>query len=83
MLPFMKPKSKVAGIAVEYRKPDEGKEPESQDNQALEAAADDIMSAISRGDKKALASAIASAFQICESMPHEENQENVEPEGQE
>lgn len=54
-----------------YRAPD-SQEPKSDDSEGLEAAASDILDAITAGDKKRLASAIKAAFEICDSLPHEE-----------
>lgn len=80
MLPFLKPKQKSMGISmpVEYRKPDMKDQESDGSGEALEAAAKDLMSAISKNDHKAVASAIRAAFDILESQPHEENMEGHE-----
>ncbi len=74
MLPFLK-KKPVAGLIVHTRTPDE--KPESQEddeNQAVEAAASDVLAAIEAKDVRALASALRAAFEICDSYPHEEGE---------
>lgn len=69
---MFKQKRKETGLIVETRKPDA--EPEADDSSAaLEAAADDILSAISANDRKGLGSALRAAFQILESEPQEDN----------
>lgn len=73
MLPFIKKQRQSAGVAVEYRKPDESDKPESQDD-GLEMAADDMLKAHSSGDKKALAAALRAAFEILDSQPHVEGE---------
>lgn len=74
MLPFLKPKT-VAGLIISHRKPDESKEqeemPETGD-EGLVSAAEDIIRAYETKDAKKLAEAFKAAFQICDSMPHEE-----------
>ena len=82
-LPFLKPQRRETGLIVETRKPDgieeqgmEGEDP------ALEAAAEDILRAITAKDAKHLALAMKAAFDIMESSPHEEAGEE-EPESKE
>lgn len=72
MLPWMKngPKQS-AGIAMQVRKPDEGKETPNEDPAVL-AAAEDILRAIDSKDAKHLAQALRAAFQILDSEPDEE-----------
>ena len=70
LLPFLKNKRKETGVIVQERSPDSPEAP--SDESGLEAAASDIMAAISAGDAKALAGAIKAAFEICDSQPHEE-----------
>lgn len=77
LLPFLKNKRKETGVIVQQRSPDMP-EQESDDN-GLEAAAQDILSAISSNDSKALAMAIKAAFEICDSEPHVEG-EHIEQE---
>ncbi len=76
MLPFLKNKKRDAGISMTYRKRDEEPNERQQDevHPAVMAAAEDIMRAISQNDVKHLALAIQSAFQILDSMPHEEGE---------
>lgn len=75
MLPFLKPKS-VSGLIVQKRKSDGSQEmpqdPQEQDSSGLEACAEDMIRAFHTKDAKALASAFQSAFEICDSQPHEE-----------
>lgn len=79
-LPFLtnKKNSGIAATIIQNRKPDGGFDPkdESQDSDSagLEAAAQDILNAIKSGDAKALASAIKSAFEICDASPHVEGE---------
>lgn len=77
-LPFLRKKQNAA-VIISHRKPDakeEGAAPDPEDNQALEACAQDIMRAISQNDHKHLALALKAAFDVMESEPHEENDEN-------
>lgn len=75
MLPFLKKQRPVAGIVIETRKPDEGKEPEAAgDESGLESAAHDLLMAIEAKDVKAMAAAMKAAFEIMESQPHEEGE---------
>lgn len=77
MLPFLKKsKTQSAGISMEYRKPDEDQKSSTDmlDDSALEACADDLMRAVSSGDKKSAARALRAAFQILDSEPHEEGE---------
>lgn len=70
MLPFLKPKM-MTGLIVSKRKPDgQGVEvSHSEDNadSALEAAAEDILRAITDKDGKHLCLALRAAFQILDS----------------
>lgn len=74
MLPFNKNKSgQIAGIIMKTRSPDE--DTESNDNSAaIDACAKDLIQGISQNDAKKVAEALKSAFQILESMPHEEGE---------
>ena len=74
MLPFLKPKA-VAGLIISHRKPDGSKEEshtEGNENEALEACAEDLIRAIHAKDAKSAAAAFKAAFEVCESYPHEE-----------
>lgn len=71
LLPFLKNKHKKdASVIVQERAPDSPEEP--SENEGLEAAAQDILSAISSNDAKSLAMALRAAFEICDSLPHVE-----------
>lgn len=75
-LPFMiKKKDAAPSVHTEHRIPDQ--EP-SGEEAGLEACANDILQAIESKDAKRLASAIKSAFELCDSYPHEEGP-HVEP----
>ncbi len=70
MLPFLKTNKKAsasAPIESVQREPDEEKEYDS-----LHSAAEDLMHAMGSKDIGAIADALRSAFEICESYPHEE-----------
>jgi CHASE3 domain sensor protein len=73
MLPFLKKKSMDAGLIVQNRAPDQQPQ-ENEEDQGLMSAASDIMSAIESKDHKRLAAAIKAAFEICDSMPHDESE---------
>lgn len=82
MLPFLKKKDTpgAAGVIIKRRQPDE--KPEGEDSQddkdaAIHAASQDLISAIQSNDVKGVSEAIRSAFEILDSMPHEEG-EHVE-----
>lgn len=85
-LPFLKPKaSSVAGIIISHRKPDDESQaaPEpGDDTAALEACAEDLLRALASKDAKMVADALKSAYEICDSMPHEDP-EQVQPSGDE
>ena len=78
-LPFLKKKNQDSGIAIKYRAPDEKpqEEPE-EDTDGLEACAMDIIRAIHEDNPKALAGAFRAAFEILESTPHDEYQDEEE-----
>lgn len=68
-LPFLKPKT-VAGLIISQRKPDGGKEEmhdEGDENQGLEAAAEDLLRAITSKDPKHLALALQNFMDISSS----------------
>lgn len=74
-LPFMRKKNEsgLAGVTVKYRSPDDKTPQDSdKDNSAMEAAASDLLRAFEQKDVKHIALALHSAFQIYDSMPHEE-----------
>lgn len=71
-LPFLKKPKSSAGIAMEYRKPDEKPEHDASDESGLEMAAEDLIRAHANNDKKAVAAALRAAFQILDSEPHVE-----------
>jgi hypothetical protein len=84
VLPFLAKKRQV-GVIVESRKPDgdvKEQSQESEENQGLEACAQDLLSAIERKDARALANAIKAAFEICESYPHEEGEHSEDYDAQ-
>ena len=71
MLPFLKKeRPNSAGMSMEYRKPDEGKE--EDEGSAIDACSKDILRAISSNDYKQLSAALKAAFDIMDSLPHEE-----------
>lgn len=77
MLPFLEPKKMTSVIIARRGKPDLETAPEvdmSQDKMdpAMKAAAEDVMRAIEGKSVHDLARALQSAFEICDSMPHEE-----------
>lgn len=73
MLPFLK-KSKEAGasgpVETIEREPDDGSSFDSMD-----AAAQDLIDAVHSKDVKSVASALRSAFELCEEQPHSEGPE--------
>lgn len=87
MLPFLQPK-KIATMMVASKKPDgsiEQEGPADEPNHALLAAAEDLISAVHMKDAKAVAEAIESAFEICDSNDDNEgggdSSHLFEPEG--
>lgn len=83
MLPFLKSKKDVAspGLIVKHRVPDEKPQEDQDDPSAAhEAVGQAIIDAIAAGDAKAVASAIQDAFQLADSMPHEEGPHTNESE---
>lgn len=70
MLPFLKLKQEGSSSApVEHvrREPDD-----ESDYDMLESAAEDLISAVHSKNVKAVCSALRAAFEMCESEPHEE-----------
>lgn len=87
-LPFLRRKQTgIAGPLTEYRKPDpEGEghhDKEDNDNEGLHACARDIISCIESKDEAGLAAALKSAFELCDSEPHEEGPHTNEQESEE
>lgn len=80
MLPFLKSRRQSAGIATDYRKPDDTAEPKDDGMAGVEAACEDFFKAYETRDKVAGAKALKAAFEILDSMPHEEgpNEEETE-----
>jgi hypothetical protein len=85
MLPFLKKKeAPVAGIVIKTRTPDEkpAEEMSEVDDQmmAVESCAQELIRAVHARDAKAVAMALIDAFDILESLPHDEAKEDqVEP----
>jgi len=78
MLPFLKKRqeAQISGLQIKNREPDEKPEQDQDDSSAaIEACAAALISAIHSHDAKGVAEAMKDAFEILESMPHEE----VEP----
>jgi hypothetical protein len=70
MIPYLKrTKEAAASGPVESikRESDDG-----EDYDVLESAAEDLINAVHAKDVKAAAAAIRAAFDLCDSMPHEE-----------
>ncbi len=77
-LPFLKPKS-VAGLIISQRKPDGSKEEqhsEENENEGLEAAAEDVLRAISGKDPKHLALALQNFVDISSSGSESSEESN-------
>lgn len=74
MLPYLKKakESQTSGLIVQQRTPDETSEP--KDTTGIEACADELIRAVHSKDSKAVASALKDAFDILDSMPHEEGE---------
>lgn len=73
MLPFLQ-KKKQTGVQVIERAPDE--KDESDQGDGLKACAQDIIRALEQKDAAHLAEALRSAFQILDSEPHEEEEDD-------
>lgn len=75
MLPFLKKRDApgVAGVIIKHREPDEKPDSEEDDKDAaIHACSRDLIQAIQRNDVKGVSEAIRSAFEILDSMPHQE-----------
>lgn len=81
-IPFLKNKQGAAQsiMTTKVRTPDAPETQEDESNQGLLAAARDLITACQAGDEKGVAQALQSAFDICESQPHEEGDHFNEPE---
>jgi soluble cytochrome b562 len=72
MLPFLRKQQEgAASLPVEH----EMRESDDGEFNELHGAMDELMSAMKSGDTKGAAEAFKSAFEICESYPHEEYEE--------
>lgn len=79
MLPFIKRKeASVAGLIIKNRAPDEKPAEDQSDDPAaaIESCAEELIRAVHARDVKAVSAAIKDAFDILESMPHDENENN-------
>lgn len=81
MLPFLKrnQKSMSSGVIVQNRAPDakpEGQEPEASDTDAIMDCAKDLITAVHAHDAKGVAEAMKAAFDILETLPHDEVEHN-------
>ena len=76
MLPFMKKKQEVGGSGVIIKTRPSDKPDENQDDSSagIEACAKDLIDAVHARDIQGAASAIKAAFEILDSMPHEEGE---------
>ena len=72
MLPFLKKNQEASVYLEEEHKKRESDE--ESDYDMLESAAEDLLSAIQSRDIKAIASALKAAFEMCDSQPHEEGE---------
>ena len=82
MLPFLK-KNRQPGISYEYRKPDTDptQEPASEKDetdQALEACAKDLLTAIDSRNIGAIAEVLRCAHDLCQSMSSDEETESTD-----
>lgn len=77
MLPMFDHK-KTVSLIMQKRKGETGFTSEPNEIQApnshegLEAAAEDLIAAVESKDKRAVAAALKSAFEICDASPHDE-----------
>lgn len=74
MLPFLKNKqdgSSSTGLIVKERKPDESQENHNK-YEGLEVAMEELSTHLFNKDYKAAAECFKSAFELCESQPHDE-----------
>jgi hypothetical protein len=85
MLPFLEPKKITSVIIARHGKPDlethsEEESPDSDLDPGMKMAAEDVMRAFESKSVIDLAKALHSAFQIFDSMPHEEGPHEEEEE---
>jgi hypothetical protein len=81
VLPFLKRKEASSpGLIVKTRTPDEKPEENQEDDSsaAIHACAQDLILAVHSKDVKRTAEALTAAFEILDSMPHEEG-EHINP----
>lgn len=74
MLPFLKPRMQT-GLTVSIRKPDGGSEEshtEGEEDAGLDSCSEDLIRAMHSKDAKGVTAALKAAFEILDSMPHEE-----------
>jgi len=74
VLPFLKPKLQT-GLITEQRKPDGGAAELPEGDHALKAAAEDMIRAFNSKDPEHLALALRSAFQILDSEPQDDDEQ--------
>ena len=77
MLPFLKPRQTTT-ITIAKQKPDGSIEDNDESNEGLNVAAEDLIKAVHAKDAVAVAAALKSAWEICESYEDEEPSEVVE-----
>lgn len=73
MLPFQK--KKLSPMLVAKVTPDGKMDPQGEEggvDPGLISAAEELISAVKSGDAEAVAMALQAAFELCDSMPHEE-----------
>jgi len=82
VLPFLKNKQKVAGVSgiiIKNRQPDDKPDTDEDDpSAAIKACAQSLIDAVHSKNVQGVSDALADAFAILDSMPHEEG-EHVEP----
>lgn len=80
MLPFLKNRDDKSqtGIIVQERAPD-ADETDMGHSEAIAACATDLINAVHAKDTQGVADALYDAFEIMDSMPHEEAAEHIEP----
>lgn len=69
----------VAGVIVQQMRPSDEKPEADDQSAAIEACASELIRAVHAKDTKAVANAMADAFQILDSMPHEESNDTPSP----
>lgn len=78
MLPFLRKKQEagISGLTVKHREPDQKPEQSEDDPKAaIKTCARELIRAVHAQDTDAVSEALKDAFDILESMPHEENNE--------